>query len=53
MVTPTMDVLNLTSVNDRVRRLGWLALWLLAKHSLSLWLTVPPSTAAATQRHDG
>jgi hypothetical protein len=47
-----MDVRRLFDVHERLGRLGWLALWLLAKYSLGVWL-IEPSTPAATQRHDG
>jgi hypothetical protein len=28
-------------VDDRLGRLGWLCLWLVAKHGMRLWLTAP------------
>jgi hypothetical protein len=34
-----------SGVDDWVRRLGWLCLWLVARHSMRLWLTAPPSRA--------
>jgi len=35
-------------LGDRVRQLGWLVLWLVARHSLRVWLTAPASTGAET-----
>jgi hypothetical protein len=36
-------MLTPAGVADRVRRLGWLCVWLVAKRSMRLWLTAPPS----------
>ena len=36
-----MRLARRSGVADRVRRLGWLCLWLVAKHGLRLWLTAP------------
>jgi hypothetical protein len=32
------------AVRERFRRLGWLVLWLVARHSIRLWLAAPEST---------
>ncbi|MEP7306329.1 MAG: hypothetical protein ABJA98_12500 [Acidobacteriota bacterium] len=39
-------------VKESVRRLGWLVLWLVARHSLRLWLDAPgsPETVAGADR---
>src|SRR5690349_21185424 len=39
--------------NDWFYRQGWRALWLVATHSLRLWLTAPPPVMAARRRYDG
>ena len=52
MGTGAIEVHHPFSVHDRLRRLGWLGLWLLAQRSLDVWLTVP-STRAATRRCHG
>jgi hypothetical protein len=31
------------SLNDRLRRMEWLVLWLVVKHGIRLWLTAPAS----------
>lgn len=47
-----MDVRDSLGDNERFHRLGWRRLWLIARHSLRLWLTAPPSFGAATRRDD-
>jgi hypothetical protein len=32
---------RVVSVGDRLRRLGWLSVWLLTRHGLLVWLTAP------------
>src|SRR5580765_3680644 len=42
------------SVEERFRRLGWLVLWLVARHSMRLWLTALESMPALVHnRWDG
>ena len=38
-------LLQRSGVHERLRRLGWLVLWLVAKHSLGLWLAAPDPTS--------
>jgi len=44
MVNGTMADRIRASVRERLRRVWWLALFLVAKYSLHLWLTVPPTS---------
>jgi len=45
MGTRSMDGRRLCDVYDRLRRLRWLGLWLLARHSLVVWFAVPSTPA--------
>jgi hypothetical protein len=45
------EILTHLSVrDDRIRRLGWLFLWLVASSCMRLWLTAAPSSVEATVR---
>lgn len=39
-------------IQDRIRRLGWLGLWLAARLCTGLWLTAPNSAGSETLVHD-
>lgn len=51
-----LHVRHHVSVKDWFRRLGWLGLWLVAQHSMRLWLADPTFTrsrALAFSRRNG
>jgi hypothetical protein len=52
MGAPPASLSRRKSVDDPIRRLGWLCLWLVARYCMRLWLTAPSSVEATVHNHE-